>query len=88
MSWFRPKTHGYGAYPSNWKGWAAIGVFVLLETVLAVIFIVGPTVAETGPGPVQVVLWIVLSSVLTVAFIRFTIVKTEGEWRWRWGEKN
>jgi len=21
--WFKPKSHGYGASPANWKGWAA-----------------------------------------------------------------
>ena len=85
MTWFKPKTHGYGAYPTGWKGWAAIGVYVVLEMLLAYVFIVGPALSGLGPGTMQIVLWFVLSGVLTLAFIRFTIVRTDGAWRWRWG---
>ena len=32
--WFVPKSHGYGAQPANWKGWAAVGLFVIYAVVL------------------------------------------------------
>ncbi|HEU4381635.1 MAG TPA: hypothetical protein VFR73_23945, partial [Hyphomicrobiaceae bacterium] len=32
--WFKPKSHGYGATPANWKGWAAtIGTIITSFTV-------------------------------------------------------
>ena len=27
--WFRPKSHGYGATPADWRGWAATAVFAI-----------------------------------------------------------
>mgnify|MGYP001545270939 FL=1 len=87
MSWFKPKTQGYGAAPSNWKGWAAILVFVVVETALAVFFIVGPALANTGPGVLRIVAWCLVSGAFTLFFIRFTMLRTDGVWRWRWGDQ-
>ena len=87
MSWFKPKSHGYGAAPTGWKGWASIVVFVLVEIALAVLLIVGPAISNSGPGALQIVVWFILSSAITMAFIRFTMAKTDGVWRWRWGDQ-
>jgi len=27
--WFKPKTYGYGATPSGWKGWAAVAIYAV-----------------------------------------------------------
>ena len=86
MGWFKPKSHGYGAAPSNWKGWAAILAFVAIEIVLALIFIVRPVMAETGPSFVRFLAWCAISGAVTVVFIKFTMARTDGVWRWRWGE--
>ncbi|GGA81680.1 hypothetical protein GCM10011491_06250 [Brucella endophytica] len=73
--WFRPKRFGYGATPTNWKGWAFIGAFVAVN-VLAIAALIALE------GPVWLVVPITLA--LTAAIIPFTKAKTDGEWRWRW----
>ena len=32
--WFKPRAYGYGATPSNWKGWAAIACYLAVVVVL------------------------------------------------------
>ena len=79
--WFTPKTHGYGAYPRNWKGWAAIlayGAAMVGGSIL---------VLSTGGGPPtgeRIMLWIASMSALTIGFVWLSRAKTNGEWRWRW----
>ena len=78
--WFKPKTHGYGATPTNWKGWAAIAGYVLVVVVLSVAML------ERGQiGQMQIATWMALVLVITGAFVALAKVKTEGAWRWRWG---
>jgi hypothetical protein len=36
--WFKKKVHGYGLYPSNWKGWCLTVVLLLLTILLVLIF--------------------------------------------------
>jgi hypothetical protein len=71
--WFKPKRHGFGAVPATWEGWAAAAAAVLcllIETRLI-----------AGQAPV------LLAQALTVAgFFVLCWAKTEGGWRWRWGE--
>ena len=73
--WFRPKRFGYGATPSNWKGWAFMGAFILV--VLTVFW---------GLVHLGVPRWVAGLVVLALAgaIIPFTKAKTDGEWRWRW----
>ncbi len=39
LIWFKPKTYGYGATPSNWRGWAATGVFVIVVMALSLVLL-------------------------------------------------
>lgn len=82
--WFKPKTHGYGAYPANWKGWAAIVVFALVQLALAVGLLVPMTAWGQPPGLTAVAAFMLGTAVITAAFISVTKSKTDGEWRWRW----
>ena len=84
--WFRPKTHGYGATPANWKGWAAVGCFFLIGLALSLVLIVLPSESGSGPGAMQIGLFLALIIALTASFIRFCRQRTDGAWRWRWGE--
>ena len=84
--WFKPKTHGYGASPSNWKGWGAIAVFVAIVMAFTYPLMVFPSLSQTGPTVEVVLLWICALLVLSFAFIWVCKSKTDGEWRWRWGE--
>ena len=86
--WFKPKTHGYGASAANWKGWAATFVFLLLELVLAFVFLIRPMTAGGAFSTRLFVIWLVLTIVATVAFVWVAKAKTDGEWKWRWGEED
>ncbi len=87
MSLFRPKTHGYGASPSGWKGWAAIAAFVVAETLLAFLLVVWPILGGSGPDLLRIAIWCVLSGALTFGFLLWVRARTDGEWRWRWGQR-
>lgn len=84
--WFKPKTHGYGAGPSNWKGWLATFAFIFVAQVPAFALIVWPAMDRAGPQVWHFVVWAVLTIALVAGFILLCRVKTDGEWRWRWGE--
>jgi hypothetical protein len=54
--WFKPHTHGYGATPSGWKGWAAIGVFVATVLALSLSLVTFPAETPTGAARLHPVL--------------------------------
>jgi hypothetical protein len=85
--WFKPKTYGYGAAPANWKGWSAMLVFIVVDLVIAFVLIVRPVLSGGKPGIGQIALFVVLMIATTAVFIWICVVKTEGKWRWRWGER-
>ncbi|HPE25287.1 hypothetical protein [Albidovulum sp.] len=88
MTWFKPKTHGYGASPANWKGWAATFGFLVLELVLVWVLLLRPILAGGEPTINQLVVWGFCSGALTVGFVWLTKAKTDGDWRWRWGKED
>jgi hypothetical protein len=78
--WFRPKRYGYGATPATWRGWLLTFGFVAtlagsLETLYSGI---GGSVAH----------WIAMASsvILLVLYVLLARRKTDGAWRWRWGQ--
>jgi hypothetical protein len=84
--WFKPKTHGYGATPSNWKGWAATGAFIGLILVGTLLLLPWQPKGASGPAAWEFGVWAGAVAVLTLAFIAFAKAKTDGQWRWRWGK--
>ena len=82
--WFKPKTHGYGAYPTHWKGWALTLGFVALQlgVALAVLATAGPV-----PSLGRIVLFVVATGLITATYIWMAQRRTDGEWRWRWPER-
>jgi hypothetical protein len=79
--WFKPKRYGYGATPVTWQGWA-----VTIGTVLAVVAV------SLGLRLTAKSLWALAALVLfdAVAVSALVIVsyrKTDGGWRWRWGDR-
>lgn len=86
--WFKPKTWGYGAYPTNWKGWALTLGFVVVVNLLSLPLMVLPALHNIALTPAQIVCWAVLTAAITVGFIWLCRVKTDGEWKWRTPQKN
>ena len=84
--WFTPKTHGYGATPANWKGWAATLGFGLLTLGLGLIPSLLPDLLSTPDWPYKIAVWLAAILVAILGFVRLARVKTAGEWRWRWGD--
>jgi hypothetical protein len=86
--WFAPMTHGYGAYPTNWKGWAAIGAFIVIELGLALALIAFVLASRSGEpfNTGLIVVWLATAAAVIAGLYRLTRAKTNGEWRWRWGE--
>jgi len=80
--WFRPKRYGLGATPVTWEGWAVTALAVVFIGVVTWFFIV----ATRAPNLTAVLVWAVLVGAATVALLIVTKAKTQGEWRWRWGD--
>jgi hypothetical protein len=84
--WFKPKTYGYGATPTNWKGWAAIAGYIAVVLALTLPLTAWPADMPSGPRAWQVVTWAAMVGLLTLGFIRFARSRTDGQWAWRWGK--
>jgi hypothetical protein len=80
--WFRPKRYGFGATPATWEGWAFTGLMVA-SVAVASWLLLG---RGAGFGIAGAIVWAVLFVALIVGFIIVTKAKTEGAWRWRWGD--
>jgi len=82
--WFRPKQYGYGATPATWEGWAA--------TVASLVLLAGSLAGLqwlAGPGNLTAwLLWAVVAAAGIWWFAQFTRRRTDGEWRWRWGDES
>jgi hypothetical protein len=79
--WFKPKRYGYGATPVTWEGWAV--------TLAAIVVVVAATLRLTTLSAVDLSFWLIVA-IDAVAIVTLLIVsrrKTEGEWRWRWGDR-
>jgi hypothetical protein len=80
--WFRPKRYGYGATPITWEGWVltiAVAAAVIVSIVLMKLL-----VDRSDFGAWMV--WALFIAALTLSFVRVTRSRTDGEWRWRWGD--
>ncbi|HWA22248.1 MAG TPA: hypothetical protein VG735_07630 [Caulobacterales bacterium] len=80
--WFKQKRFGYGAgLPTAWQGWALLAGY--LAAAGLAIFV--PRLFTDQPLGVLVGVTIII--VLTVPFLLICEQRTEGGWRWRWGDK-
>jgi len=80
--WFRPKRYGYGATPLAWQGWA-ITFATIVVVVAATLTVVSHTVSDLS-------FWVAAAVELAAiaALIEIGRRKTDGEWRWRWGDRS
>ncbi len=83
--WFRPKRYGYGAEPSNWKGWLASGLYLVVVAAITWPLIIAPSLAGVEPPVSDVIMWGVMLLAVTLAFVWLCRIKSSGVWRWRWG---
>jgi hypothetical protein len=81
--WFRPKRYGYGATPITWEGWAVVLVFAAL---IAASVIVMNRFAGAANASVWLI-WAVVVAAGVLWLVQFSRRRTDGEWRWRWGNK-
>jgi hypothetical protein len=81
--WFKPKTYGYGATPTNWKGWAFSFVYAVL---LAIVLMTMVLPVAGGRPEWSVFVGLALVAGLSASFWQFAKARTDGEWRWRWGD--
>jgi hypothetical protein len=84
--WFKPKTHGYGATPTSWKGWAATFGFVVVMIAWS-LFVFGLHKRASIPIS-EWVTWALGCTAMVVAFTALARRKTEGDWKWRWGGRD
>ena len=85
--WFKPKRYGYGATPTNLKGWALTFAYVLFVIGIAYTHIIVPATEGRGPTTMNLALFITLAAFATVLLMIIARTKTDGQWRWRWGEE-
>jgi hypothetical protein len=79
--WFKPKRYGYGATPNTWQGWALI-VAVVLAMVAVSLFL---RLTERHYWALAVMLAFDAAALGALMFVSRR--KTDGEWRWRWGDR-
>lgn len=77
--WFRAKRYGIGAgLPIKWQGWV-----LLLSYILAMAGIGQLTVIDAAmPRAFAFALFLTV----TAGFLMIVHKRTEGGWRWRWGD--
>jgi hypothetical protein len=81
--WFKPKRFGYGATPIHWRGWASS--FAAGIGLLSAVWAFGA--ARNGQVSTgELAIWVVLVACATLMFVKFARAKTNGEWKWRWGD--
>ena len=73
--WFKPHIYGIGATPKTWEGWALIAAYVMAVTGLALWI-----------QDESLVTLILSMTTLTAALVFIAWRRTEGGWRWRWGD--
>ena len=79
--WFKPKRYGYGAMPVTWQGWV-----VTLGTVLAMVA-VSLYLRLTAKSLWALAALLIFDAVAVSTLVIISHRKTEGEWRWRWGDR-
>jgi hypothetical protein len=60
--------------------------YVLVVIAVTFPLLVLPGISDQQPISGNLVIWGFLVAALTPAFVLFCWVKTDGNWRWRWGK--
>jgi hypothetical protein len=79
--WFGPKQYGIGYSPASWEGWLATAFFIGL--LIGSIQLLRHLIADHLPGQLMMVSLVLLLE--TGLFLWLIASRTEGSFRWRWG---
>ncbi|MBS3170117.1 hypothetical protein J4210_06565 [Candidatus Woesearchaeota archaeon] len=82
--WFVPKSHGWGLVPISWEGWLVTLIFISLILVSGNLNHLFQPELMSRNDFVNYLLDFIL---LIVAFIYFSLRRTEGKVRWNWGKR-
>jgi len=80
--WFKPRRYGYGAAPASWEGW-------LVSVVMVALVVVSIVAMNQMVDRSNFVAWLVWAAIIAggvLGFARMARQRTDGEWRWRWGD--
>ena len=80
--WFKPKRYGYGATPVTWQGWAVTGAAVIVIVAMSAVM-----VSFRAQGFWAWLPFIVVDVIVIAVLLIVCRNKTDGEWRWRWGDR-
>jgi multisubunit Na+/H+ antiporter MnhB subunit len=81
--WFKQRRFGMGATPNTWQGWLFMLVF--LAIVLGCVALVMLAGRHNSPEGAFGALALLVVAVLVMVFVSWR--KTEGGWRWHWGNE-
>jgi uncharacterized membrane protein YccC len=79
--WFRPKRFGYGATPTTWQGWS-LTIGTVLAMVAVTLFL-----RLTEPHSWALAMSLAFDAAALALLFVVSRHKTDGEWRWRWGDR-
>ena len=79
--WFRQKKFGYGATPNSWQGW-----LLTIASAAATVAVIIAADFERDDATRFLLIAIGLPVIL-IPTVWIAQIKTEGGWRWRWGEE-
>jgi peptidoglycan/LPS O-acetylase OafA/YrhL len=79
--WFKPKRYGYGATPVTWQGWAITAASVLVVAIAALLIL-----DHNTPSPWAWTTFFAVEAAIIAILCVISRRKTDGDWRWRWGD--
>ena len=72
---------------SRAKGVLAVAALGLAELVIIAVLIVVPMVTKGTVEVWQIALCAILLTTTSAIFVATCFIKTDGKWRWRWGDR-
>jgi hypothetical protein len=67
--WFERRPPRHQIHPVDWRGWTAVGVFLVFQLALALGLLVAPSVSQGGPSDTRIVAWGVVAVAALLVFV-------------------